>query len=116
MEILEIVEALGGEVVVRGNETKSKIQKIFAGDRISDLIHNSTFDTLIVTHLNHVSVVQLYQIFDVPAICLVGDLEPLDVVVEGAQQNEAFLIVSPYEMFETCGMIYDVFKSRKNIE
>lgn len=104
MNIQDIIQAINAEVVVKGKE--KEIDKVFAGDRISDLIHNADDKTLIITHLNHISLIQLFQIFDVPAICLITDAEPIQELIVSAEKKEAYLIISPVSMYETCGMIY----------
>ncbi|MGC8738212.1 MAG: hypothetical protein ACP5UA_06130 [Candidatus Hydrogenedens sp.] len=111
MDIQDIIKVLGIEVVVKGEKTE--IGKVFAGDRISDLIHSASENTLIITHLNHISLVQLFNIFDVPAICLITDSEPIHELIESAEENKAFLLVSSLEMYETCGVIYGIFEKGK---
>lgn len=113
MNIQDITKILDVEVIVKGE--KIEIKKVFAGDRISDLIHSSDEKTLIITHLNHISLVQLFNIFDVPAICLVTDSDPIPELIESAEENKAFLLVSSLEMFETCGVIYKIFE-RENTQ
>lgn len=106
VNIEEIIKSLDGEIFVRGE--KKEIQKAFAGDRMSDLIHFADGKTLIITHLNQISLAQLFQIFDVPAICLVSNSEPMQELVRSAEGKKAYLFISPFEMFETCGVIYKI--------
>ncbi len=109
VRIQDIIRLIEAEVVVTGEE--KEIHSVFAGDRISDLIHNSGENTLLVTHLNHISLAQLYKIFDVPAICLVPDLTPIPELIDSAMEKNAYLIVSPLEMYETCGRIYKILSN-----
>jgi len=108
VNIQDITKTLGIEIIVKGE--KIEIEKVFAGDRISDLIHSADEKTLIVTHLNHISLVQLFNIFEVPAICLITDTDPIFELIESAKENKAFLLVSSLEMYETCGVIYTIFQ------
>lgn len=108
MNIQDIIKALGIELIVKGE--KIEIEKVFAGDRISDLIFSANKNTLIITHLNHISLVQLFNIFEVPAICLVTNSDPIHELIESAKENKAFLMVSSLEMYETCGIIYSIFQ------
>ncbi len=108
MIVQDIIRSINAEIIVRGGTTR--IEKIFAGDRISDLIHYADESTLIITHLNHISLVQLFQIFEVPAICLITETEPIQELIENAEVKKAHLFVSPLEMYETCGVIYKMFE------
>lgn len=108
MNIQDIIKTSGIEIVVSGE--KMDIERVFAGDRISDLIHSANEKTLIITHLNHISLVQLFNIFEVPAICLITDTDPICELIESAKENKAFLLVSSLEMYETCGLIYAIFQ------
>jgi len=108
VNIQDIIKSIDVEIIVRGEERD--VSKVFAGDRISDLIHSADEKTLLITHLNHISLVQLYKIFDVPAICLITNSEPVLELVESAQEIKAYLLVSSLEMYETCGVIYKIFE------
>lgn len=104
MNIADIIKTLDAEIIVKGEG--KEIKRVFAGDRMSDLIHHADDETLIITHLNQPSLVQLFQIFDVPAICIISESEPISELIKGAEEKNAYLIMSPFEMYETCGVVY----------
>ncbi len=111
MNIIEIIKLLNADIIVRGED--KEIQKVFAGDRMSDLIHNADEYTLIITHLNQISLVQLFEIFDVPAICLISDTEPVQELVQSAEGKKTYLFVSPFEMYKTCGIVYKMLEQEQ---
>lgn len=108
INIKKVVDIVRGEVLAGENLEGCTISKVYAGDRISDLIVNASEETLIVTHINNISLLQLLDLFNVPAICLVSQGYPDDEVVDRAKIKGKIVFKSQYDMFETCGRIYQL--------
>jgi len=51
------------------------IDRVYAGDRISDLLAHASRQTLLVTNLSSALLVCAAELMDVPAVCLVGGRE-----------------------------------------
>ncbi|MCX8065662.1 MAG: hypothetical protein N3G21_10920 [Candidatus Hydrogenedentes bacterium] len=111
LKLIEIVETVDGELLAGENIENCFIGKIYAGDRISDLIVNASGETLIVTHINNISLLQLLELFDIPAVCLVSQSYPDEKVIDKVRERRGVLFSSRYDMFETCGRIYKLFNN-----
>ncbi len=84
----------------------TEIAKIYAGDRVSDLLNEASDKTLLVSNLASVQMLRVAELMDVPGICFVNGVEPDAEVVALARENGTLLMVSPDGVFETCGRIY----------
>lgn len=91
----------------------AEIDRVYAGDRISDLLDQATERTLLVTNLAGAQLMRLAELMDVPAICLTGGHTPDGEMVELARLHGTSLVVSPVGMFETCGRLYACLAGEK---
>jgi len=98
--------ASGWGVVTPGRPGGTEVTRIYAGDRVSDLLNEASDTTLLVSNLASVQMLRVAELMDVPGICFVGGIEPGDDVIELARANGTLLMVSPVGVFETCGLIY----------
>ena len=80
--------------------------RIYAGDRVSDLLNEASEKTLLVTNLMSLQMIRVAELMDVPAICFVNDVEPSPEIVARAGSTGTVLLVSPIGVFETCGRLY----------
>lgn len=101
----EVAEALGARVVTRGSGLAVEIDRVYAGDRISDMLERSSPRTLVVTNLASRPLLRLADLMDVPAICFVDGKEPEAEVIAAAQARGTVLLVSPVGVSETCGRL-----------
>lgn len=100
-----------GVVVVEAKRTgKRRIDRVCAGDRVSDLLNQASDTTLIVTNLANASVARLIELMDVPAVCLLNAVQPDTALVETATEHGAAIIVSPDDMFQTCGKLHRILE------
>jgi len=102
MTIDALAKKAGARIVVRGRARSTEIDGIYASDRMSDLLSGVSDSTLLVTSLLTVSVVRLIELMDVPAVCLLNDAEPSSTLLDAAREHRSTLLVSPYDMDETC--------------
>lgn len=106
LSLEQLAERIGARIVVPGAQGKTNVTKIYAGDRVSDLLHEASRKTLIVTKLANVQMVRVAELVDVPGICFVDDTDPSQEIIDLAQDNGTLLMVSPLGIFETCGLIF----------
>ena len=115
--ITDLAAKIGATVVTAGKE-QAAIQHVYAGDRISDLLNHAGRGTLLVSHLPAIQVIRLAELMDLPAVCVVGGgratagspcqgASPEPEAVAAAQRHGTSLLVSPAELLETCGRIYE---------
>jgi len=103
----ELAERIGARVVTdRAATADREIGRIYAGDRVSDLLDQASDKTLLVTNLMSLQLLRLAELMDVPAICFVNGVAPEPAILGKAAATGTTLMVSPIGVFETCGLIY----------
>ena len=113
MKLEDLAHEIGARVITPGRPGGTEVAKIYAGDRVSDLLNEASDKTLLVSNLASVQLLRVAELMDVPGICFVNDAEPAADVVDLARQNGTLLLVSPAGVFETCGLIYQVLSAEK---
>jgi redox-sensing transcriptional repressor len=106
LSLEQLAKQIGARVVVPGTQTSTLVTKIYAGDRVSDLLHEASQKTLLVTKLANVQMVRVAELIDAPGICFVDDTDPSEEIIDLATDNGTLLMVSPLGIFETCGLIF----------
>ena len=106
MKLEQLAEHIGARVVTPGEPGGTEVTRIYAGDRVSDLLTEASDKTLLVSNLASLQMLRVAELMDVPGICFVNGVEPEDDVIELARDNGTLLLVSPAGVFETCGLIY----------
>jgi redox-sensing transcriptional repressor len=106
MRLEDLAHNIGARVVTPGKAGGTEVAKIYAGDRVSDLLNEASDKTLLVSNLASVQMLRVAELMDVPGICFVNGVEPDADVVELASQNGTMLMVASAGVFETCGLIY----------
>ena len=106
LSLEELSDRIGARIIVSGTQAKTNVTKIYAGDRVSDLLHEASQRTLLVTKLANLQMLRVAELIDVPGICFVDGADPSAEIVDLAQQNGTLLMVSPLGIFETCGLIF----------
>jgi len=104
----ELATKIGARIINPGPGLKARITRIYAGDRVSDLLNEASASTLLITNLANVQMVRVADLMEVPGICFVDEVDPEPEVVELAKENGILLMVSPVGVFETCGLIYQL--------
>ena len=115
MKLQELAQKIGALVLTTGDSGQRTVTKIYAGDRVSDLLNEASDQTLLVTNLVNLQMVRMAELMEVPGICFVDGIDPGREVIELANQNGTLLMVSPLGVFETCGLIYQLL-ARENQE
>lgn len=109
MTFQNLAEHIGARILFPGRNAAIVIERIYAGDRMSDLLNEVSDATLLVTHVSNAGLLRLVELMDIPGVCLLNAVEPEERLVAAARQHETALMVSPYGMFETCGRLYELF-------
>lgn len=113
LSLEQLAERIGARIIVPSVRGDTNVTKIYAGDRVSDLLHEASQKTLLVTKLANVQMVRVADLIDVPGICFVDDIDPSQEIIDLAQNNGTLLMVSPLGIFETCGLIFHHLSERK---
>jgi len=102
----ELARCVGARIITGDACPQRIVEKIYAGDRVSDLLNEASDRTLLVTNLMSLQMIRVAELMDVPAICFVNGVSPEPEIVAKADQTGTTLMVSPIGVFETCGLIY----------
>jgi redox-sensing transcriptional repressor len=113
MKLDELARRLGAKVLTPG-PADARITKIYAGDRVSDLLNEASNTTLLVTNLANLQMVRVAELMEVPGICFVDGVVPDREVIERASMNHTMLMVSPVGVFQTCGLIYHLLTAARS--
>jgi len=106
MKLEHLAGDIGARLVTPGAPGGTDIDKIYAGDRVSDLLNEASSRTLLVSNLASVQMLRVAELMEVPGICFVNGVEPDAEMTALARENGTLLMVSPDGVFETCGRIY----------
>lgn len=114
MKLEQLATNIGARVVTPGKPGGTRVDKVYAGDRVSDLLNEASDKTLLVSNLASVQMLRVAELMDVPGICFVNGVEPDTEMVRLAQHNDTLLMVSPQGVFETCGLIYQALDGERS--
>jgi len=106
MKLRQLTDTLGASVHTCESRLDAVIDSVYAGDRISDMLAHASETTLVVTNLTGEQLVRVAQLMDIPAICLVQGTTPDPEMKRQAEKLHKVLLTSPFDLFETCGRIY----------
>lgn len=106
MRLDRLAERIGARLVVSSKGQGASIGRVYAGDRMSDLLSAVSDDVLLVTNLSNNGLARLIELMDVPGLCLLNGAEPDAKLFAAAKAGGAALLVSPAGMYETCGRLY----------
>ena len=81
----------------------------YAADRMSDIISHADGDRLILTNLDGGQLLRAARLMEAPALCMVEGATVRPEILEEAEGAGVALLVSPYGLFETCGMVWAAF-------
>lgn len=106
MTLAELAARIGARVYTPGGTATVDVGRVWAGDRISDLLNEAVHNVLLVSNLASAHLIRVAELMDVPGICLVAGREPDADMLSAARAHGTLLMSSPYGLFETCGRLY----------
>jgi hypothetical protein len=89
------------------------IERVYAGDRMSDLLNHASPATLVVTNLATSQLIRAAALMDAAAVCIVNGVAPEPALLAAAKATDTALIVSPFDLFETCGRLYQCLSNKE---
>ena len=106
MKLSELADRIGARIVTNARRAGHiEIDRICAGDQVSDLLNEATDGTLLVTNLANPLLPRVANLMDVPAVCLLNGTVPDPRFAEVASELGTVLVVSPLGMDETRGCL-----------
>ena len=108
MNVYGLAAAIGAKVFTAEQTPPPVVERVYAGDRMSDLVSQARAGTLLVTNLDGSQLLRVTQRMDGPALCFVSGLVPKPEQIAAAAEQGTVLLGSPYGLYETCGRIFQV--------
>lgn len=105
MKVDEIVEAIGGKILVRP-AADVELDCGFAADLMSDILVFAQPQMLMITGLVNPQAVRTAEMSDLPVILFVRGKHPQETILDMARAVGIGILMSPYTMYETCGLLY----------
>ncbi len=109
-----LAKALGARILTASGNGPRIIERVYAGDRMSDLLNHASATTLITTNLATAQLVRAVALLDGSAVCLLNAIVPEPELLRAAASSGTVLMVSPFDMFETCGRLYDCLRRERS--
>lgn len=106
MTLDEIIQAIDGEALVE-LPFDLDIERAGASDLMSDVLVFTQPNMLLVTGLTNPQAVRTADMAEAPAIVFVRGKYPPATTLALAEELGIAVILSPYSMFETCGLLYE---------
>jgi hypothetical protein len=111
MKLEELARQIGARILTPGPPDGGEINRIYAGDRVSDLLNEASEKTLPITNLVNVQTLRVAELMGIPGVCFVEGADPNQELIELAKANRTMIMISPAGMSETCGLIYQSLSS-----
>ncbi len=108
MKICEIADAVNGEVVCGSDRLEEDIDKAFASDLMSDVLTLKFQNFMLITGLSNIQSIRTAEMSDVQYVLIVRNKEITMDMVELAEDSGMVLIRSPFSMFKTAGILYQM--------
>jgi hypothetical protein len=112
--VIELAQTIGARVLLPGKAGSGEIARIYAGDRMSDLLEQAAADTLLVTRLSNPHLAHVAELMDVPGLCLVQGTTPEPGLLAAAAACGTALLVSPVSLEDTCSRLERCLRERKD--
>jgi hypothetical protein len=106
----DIVEAVGGEVVVGGN-LEAEATGCYVSDLLSDVLANSHSGNLWITHHTHPNVVAVAAVKELAGVVVAGGKPIEPETVTRAETEKVTLVTSKLSSFEAAGAVYTLLKT-----
>jgi hypothetical protein len=113
VKLNELAQKIGAKVLTPGRAFDIRLDLVYAGDRISDLLNAAGDHALLVTNLASAHLVRVAELMDIPGICVVSGQAPDPRMIQAAEEHGTLLMVSPKGLFETSGRIYQLLSEGK---
>jgi len=101
MKLESLIERIEAKALAPG-KPGVEIGRFYASARISDLLNMASGDTLLVSDVKNPQLLRVSELLEVPAICLLNDIQPDAAMLAAAVENGTALIVSPLGLEEAC--------------
>ena len=106
MELKEIRDVLGAEVLCGEDCLGKEVKKACGSDLMSVVLSFVKSDSLLLTSLTNSQVVRTAEMAEIGAICFVNNERPREETIKLADEKKIPLLATKQLMYECCGQLY----------
>ena len=108
MRLVDLAEAIEGEILVGREQTDLIVARAFAADLLSDVLALTDGDerTALITGMTSPQVMRLAEILNIIAVVFVRGKLPPPTLIEHAERVQIPILTTRKTMFETCGLMF----------
>lgn len=108
MKVKKLVECLDGKIIYGEQYTEREVYTACGSDMMSDVLAFVKEQAVMLTGLVNPQVVRTAEMMDMQCIIFVRGKRPDDSMISLAKEREIVLICTNYEMFTSCGKLYEL--------
>lgn len=106
MNLREICEIVGAEVVCGEAFLKTEIEFAFSSDLMSDVLTVQCDNLLLVTGLTNLQAIRTAEMSDIPCVLFVRNKPITEEMIELAEESEIVVLQSKRSLFYVTGELY----------
>lgn len=108
MRLKEVISLLQGTLHSTGIDLEREVVLGCAGELISDIVSQPYHeDALLLTGLTHPQIIRAAEITGAVAVVMVRGKTPPPETLELARELGIPVVVTPFGMYQSCGLLYD---------
>ena len=111
MKFGDIVERLGGTVVVENEE--GEITSAYTSDLLSDVMGHCGDESVLITIQNHLNAIAVCTLAGIEAIVLCHDRPAPDDMIEAAKREGIGIMTTPLSQFEASVKLADLAPAKR---
>ena len=106
MRIADVVGLLEADVKTSHSQLQGSVTGGYASDLLSDVMAHAAEGSLWVTLVAHQNVVAVAALVGIPAVVLVGGVNPDEMTLAKAGRENIVVMTTPLSAFDVCGRLY----------
>ena len=110
MKVIDLITELNLKVFTAETGLENKMTGGYVSDLLSDVMGNAKEGQVWITLQNHMNVIAIASLKDLPCVIFVKGIIPPPQVVNKAIEEEIALLGSNDRTFELAGKIYQILK------
>lgn len=110
MKVADLIDKLQLKVYTGEAGLNSKVSGAYVSDLLSDVMGHAAEGNVWITLQNHLNVVAIASLRDLPCVILVKNIAPPAEVIEKAVDENIAILGSGEQTFELAGKLYSLLK------
>ena len=106
MRLCEVQTLLNARILTDDFDPDLELTGAFASDKLSHVLAFINEKSVLITALYNMQVIRTADLMGITCIIFIGREEPEDVLIEKANDLGLTVLLSPYSMYVTSGILY----------